>query len=136
MKKILIVSLAVLLLAGCAALQSAGEYVGALAEKVCDFSVAESAEAQMSVAFISAAAPIVGVVTGVDITQAQAQAVLTTVAAAAQTGACVLLTDLANALAFVDALAAQYDKAMAARGPLAARAAPPDLAALKARVRK
>ena len=86
------------------------ETLGIIKSKVCAFSVQESAEAQSIINFIGAAAPLVTLATGIPVNAAQTVATLNSVATAAQTGACVLLTDLQNALAFFDTLSAEYNK--------------------------
>jgi len=136
MKKLACLALVCSLMVGCAALQSVGEAIGVVAETVCNFSVGESSEAQMAIGFMSTAAPIVGTLVGVTITQAEAYAVFSTVASAAQTGACVLLTDLQAALAYFDALSKAYEKQFTTKGGIAAaKALTPSLLGLKARAR-
>ena len=97
-----------LMLAGCSTMQKIGTDVGIVAAKVCNFDAATSQEATAAIAFISTAAAVVGPLVGVPVTAGQAMATLNTVETAAQTGACVGLTELQNALTFFNTLAAQY----------------------------
>jgi len=97
-------------------MQTIGEAIGVVAETVCDFSIDESAEAQTLLEFISAAAPLVGTLIDVEITQAQAYATFSTVATGAQTGTCVLLTDLQAALAYFNALSTAYKSQFTTKG--------------------
>lgn len=130
-KALCLVVVLAFLMGGCASLTSA---LGLAAEKVCGFSLADSQEAQMGINFIAAAAPLVGAGLDVAITAAQAEAILNQVAVAAQTGGCVLLTDLTNAMAFFDALAAEYNKTMKVK---ALKAMPvPAMSALRVHIRK
>lgn len=95
------------LLCGCGTMGTVAQDVGVVAKKVCNFDVTTCTEAQLARQFIGANAPLVGTLVGVPITAAQAQLVFDTVANSAQTGLCVLLTDLQNAISFFDQLTAQ-----------------------------
>ena len=117
MKRLIVLVMVLgLLLAGCATMQKVGEDVGVVAEKVCNFDAATSQEATEAIAFISTAAAVVGPLVGVPVTSGQAMATLNTVETAAQTGACVLLIDLQNALAFFNQLAVTYKAQSTAKG--------------------
>lgn len=117
----LVMIMALVMMAGCCKKQeldgsvseSFMNCVTAAQELVCKFNTQDSKEAQMAINFISTAAPIAGAVTGVSITQAQAEAILNEVVKAAQTGSCVALDSLQKALAYFDALSAQYSAKMA-----------------------
>lgn len=95
------------LVGGCSTAGTVAQDVGIVAKKVCNFDVSTCTEAQMARQFIGANAPLVGAIVGVPISAAAAQMVFDTVATSAQTGACVLLTDLQNAIAFFDQLSTQ-----------------------------
>jgi hypothetical protein len=110
MRKVLLVMVmaSLLLTGGCAGknpFTALGEAVGTVAEKVCNFNLEDSKEAQAALDLVAAAAPIVGpVLGGVQVTKEQAKETFTAVINAAQTGGCVLLTDLKLAISYFDAL--------------------------------
>jgi hypothetical protein len=114
MKKL--VSLLIVLVLLCSACASLGT-LSTTTEKVCNFDVATSTEAQTAIAFISMASALVGPLTGLAITSTEAEVILNKVANATQTGACVVLTDLQNALTYFNALSAKY-KAKGSKTPL------------------
>lgn len=127
----IILSLA-LMIGGCAWFNS---FLTNAVEKVCGFSVADSQEAQAAKRFISGAMPIVGIVFGATITSAQAEEIFDSVVNAAQTGGCVVLTELKAALDFFDKLAAQYQEGQPSlKGKILAKEFTPALTSLRAKV--
>jgi predicted small secreted protein len=108
MKRLLILAMVLAMVMSCSTVSKVGQDVGVVAQKVCNFDVSMSQEAQAAMAFISVAAGIVGPIYGVPVTAGQALAILNTVSNASQTGACVLLSDLQNALDYFNALSTQY----------------------------
>lgn len=86
------------------------ENVGAIAEQVCGFNAVDSQVAQDGINFIGAIAPLVGPVFGVSVSADQAKETLTKVVDLAAKGGCLALTDLQQALAFVNKLTDQYNQ--------------------------
>lgn len=128
MKKYLVMIMVVLVmvfflivfLIGCAGVQTTtsqvAQDVGIIAQKACNFDVNMSNEAQMAINFMAFAAPKVGPLVGIPITEAQAEAVLNVIANAAGPTTCVLLTDFQNALTYFNALSAKYKSVQKAQG--------------------
>lgn len=149
MKKLLLVILALVLVFAPACTCKNGvtgwdcfmQNLGAAVEKVCNFSVADSEEAMAGKEFIVAAAGMVGLavstvtVNGVsiEITQEKAEQLFDQVVYAAQTGGCMILTELQTVLAYFDQVKTEFTKS---KVKTKAVVKIPDLTGLKAKTGK
>lgn len=122
-------------LAGCSTLSAVGTAIANVAQKICDFTTAEAAQAQSAATFIGTVAPIIGTVAGVTFTSDQAIIVFNTVYSAVNTGACVSAGDLTAAVNYFNALAAAYQTATTTKTFRAVNPIP-DISLLRKRVRK
>lgn len=126
---VLVLALALGMVAGC---ETFNKWIGTAVEKVCNFSVDDSKEAQTAKKFISATAGLVGLVLStvtirgvkIEITEAKAGAIFDSVANAAQTGGCIALQDLQAALAYFDQVTAAASQKELVVGRPMAKAAP------------
>jgi len=136
MKKIatvvLVLALVLGMVAGCATVK---EWVGIATDKVCNFSVEDSAEAQAAKKFVVATAGVVGLVLStvtvagvkIEMTETKAGEIFDSVTKAAQAGSCVALQDLQAALAYFD----QVQNALAAKSKVKAVSFAPKLISLR-----
>jgi hypothetical protein len=110
-----------LVFVGCASFwetsSKVSQEVGLIAKKICNFDASASVEAQTAMNFLGVASAVVGsVFLNTTFTAAQATDVFNTIANASTTGACVLETDMQNAMDFFNALSTKYKDVMRAKG--------------------